>query len=96
MTDDADPGVISVGLIFGISLTIRQSSQTTITISSTKMIGIQNSTRSDMKLASTGSAIGMHQRSVERFDGLVNRREAHAGVAPGPGAGGGARLVEPA
>src|SRR5256885_5801952 len=96
VTEDAEPGVISVGLIRGISLTIRQRSQTTMTISSTKMIGIQNSTRSDMKVASTGSATCVHERSVERFDGFVNRCEPHTGLAPCGRASRGAGLVEPA
>src|SRR5256885_1161926 len=60
------------------------------------MIGIQKSTKSDMKLASIDSPIGMRQRSLERLDRLVNRREAHPGVAPGGGARGRASVVEAA
>src|SRR5207249_334883 len=78
------------------SLTVLQSRYTTAHISSRKMIGIHVSTRSDMKLASMGSSIGMHQPSLERLDGLVNRREAHACIAPGGGARGRACVVEPA
>src|SRR5579862_8959173 len=99
VTDEDEPGVISVGRTRGISLTVRQRSSTTTSMSPKNMTGSHVRAKlctSEPKLASIGVVIGATRLRLEPLEQLVDGGGLDPPIPPGREAARRPLLVEPA